>query len=91
MSLHRSRLYPGSDVDLTVCFGTDTSAARTVLAELERRPTRAFQVPELVELTGLRLVEVMLVVARLTHVGLIDHPGPGRYRAHRGANERIAV
>ena len=70
-----------SDDDLAAIFGSTINGPRAVLQALQLSPERAVRVDELVASTGLRMIDVVVAVARLTHAGFIEHPAAGTYQA----------
>jgi len=63
--------------ELAALFGDGADNARRVLTCIESNPTRRWSIDDLIDATGLGVVEVMLIVARLTHAGLVHHDGVG--------------
>jgi len=61
-------------------FPRGQDAARAVLLVLERNPRRVWTAEQLIETTQLRPIEVLLIVARLTNAGILEHPALGAYR-----------
>ena len=70
-----------SDDDLAAIFGSTINGPRAVLQALQLSLERAVRVDELVASTGLRMIDVVVAVARLTHAGFIEHPAAGIYQA----------
>jgi len=68
-----------TDDELTTLFGADIGCARAVLDDLERHSGSLRTPPQIQTATGYRLVDVMVVVSRLTYAGLIAHPAHGAY------------
>lgn len=65
-------------------FGASSEMAREVLDVIEAEPTRSWQPDEVVAATGVTVVDVMIVLARLTAGEMILHDGLGAgYRAVR--------
>lgn len=74
---------PISDEKLAAIFGEQLACPRAVLKELAREPDRVWRLEELVAATGERSIDVAMAVSRLTHVGFIEHPAAGVYRAQK--------
>lgn len=65
-------------------FGESSSVAEAVLGVLDAEPWRNWQPHDLVAATQCELADIMVVLARLTVSGLIQHAGLGSgYRAEQ--------
>jgi hypothetical protein len=71
-------------VKLIELFGESSNVAEAVLGVLDAEPWRNWQPQDLVVATQCELVDVMVVLARLTVSGFIQHDGLGScYRAEQ--------
>ena len=68
--------------ELDKLFGSSAELAARVLDEIESEPDHRWQPQELVDVTGTSILDVMMIVARLTAAELVTHDGIGSgYRA----------
>ena len=68
--------------ELDKLFGSSAELAARVLDEIESEPDHRWQPQELVDATGVTVLDVMLIVARLTVADFVTHDGIGSgYRA----------
>lgn len=75
---------------LSVHFGANYSAAEHVLDTLEGEPERLWRAEELLEASGMgSMMELLIIVARLTYVEMITHPDLGGYSALGGAERTL--
>ena len=58
-------------------FGTSAPLAAEVLDTIDSDRTRRWQPDDIVAATGASLVDVMMIVARLTTAELVEHDGLG--------------
>lgn len=73
---------------LVALFGDTAATARAVLDMMESEPAREWLADELIDATGFRSMEVMVVLARLTAAGMVDHHGMGGgHRCTDGARD----
>jgi len=76
---------------LAELFGPGAASAHRVLTCIESNPTRRWTVDDIIDATGLGVVVVMLIVARLTYGGLVLHDGVGDgYRSGHGNESRLS-
>ena len=67
-------------------FGDTFSVAERVLETIESEPARLWRAEELLDATGMgSMMELLMIVARLTSVEMIIHPDVGGYCAVDGA------
>lgn len=60
---------------LAELFGPGADSAHRVLTCIDSNPSRRWSIDDLIDATNLGVVEIMLIVARLTHGGLVLHDG----------------
>lgn len=58
-------------------FGSSSALAGQVLDIIETEPTLSWYPDDLVDATGSNIVDVMMIVARLTNAGIVRHDGLG--------------
>jgi hypothetical protein len=75
---------------LDVLFGNGAVGAQQVLTCIDSAPGRDWNVDDLIDSTGLGVVEVMMIVARLTYAGLVDHTVGNGYGSKRSGLSRTA-
>lgn len=75
---------------LALLFGETAETAETLLRMIDSDPRRWWQPSELTDQTGLNLVEVMVVVARLTAAGMLRHDGLGSGYRSMSIDEQVA-
>jgi hypothetical protein len=80
---------PNSD-HLDNLFGDSAADAQQVLTCIDSPPHCEWSVDQLIDSTGLGVVEIMMIVARLTYAGLVDHSVGGGYRSIRSGLSRTA-
>lgn len=63
-------------------FGDNAPDAQRLLDTLAAAPTRVWRADEIIAAAGITSIMAgMMILARLTHVGMIDHPDLGVYQA----------
>ena len=65
------------DEQLEALFGATKDTAVEVLNVIEADRSKAWQAEEIIDATGFRPMEVMVVLARLTAAGVVHHDGLG--------------
>jgi hypothetical protein len=76
----RSTTPPKSrEEQLRAHFGDHIECSLAILDTLQSEDRREYRASELVEITGHRLIDVIVTLARLTVAGLIDRADVGRY------------
>ncbi len=69
-------------VKLALHFGDNSAAAERVLGMIEREPARLWRAEELLGHSGIdSMMELLMIVSRLTYVEMIAHPDLGVYAA----------
>jgi hypothetical protein len=73
---------PDTTTKLTLHFGDNVATAERVLNTIQSEPKRVWRAEELLEATGVgSMMELLMIVARLTYVEMISHPDLGGYCA----------
>jgi len=71
---------------LMLHFGKNYAAAERVLDTIDGEPERLWRAEDLFEAAGVdSMMELLMIVARLTYVEMIVHPAMGGYAALGGA------
>lgn len=73
------------DKTLEALFGATKDTAHAILDVIESEPARVWQAEDVMDATGFRPMEVMIVLARLASARLVHHKGLGSgYRRING-------
>ena len=72
-------------------FGQGAPTAQRVLDLIESEPTREWRIYEIIDELDLSVVDVLVIVGRLTYAGLVRHEGLGAgYSARSSSTTRRA-
>ena len=71
-----------SPAGLQLIFGSNHSAAKRVLDTIKGEPTRRWLAEDLLKASGTKsMMELLIIVSRLTYLEMIEHPDLGVYTA----------
>ena len=78
----KQRKTADSPANLTRYFGDNHLSAEHVLDTINREPARLWRAEDLLEASGVdSMMELLVIVSRLTYLEMIAHPDPGVYAA----------
>ena len=71
-----------SPANLQLIFGSNHSAAKRVLDTIKSDPNRHWRAEDLLNASGTKsMMELLMIVSRLTYLEMIEHPDLGVYTA----------
>ena len=69
-----------SPANLQLIFGSNYSAAKRVLDIIKSEPNRQWRAEDLLQASGTKsMMELLIIVSRLTYLEMIEHPELGVY------------